>query len=86
MRQRDGHRKRKREKKEVGKKGRRKRRVIKLFFIRGERSERIFYKYMRYVEELWCSANLLSTVAPHHFVDPIAEPNGEGFWLFGSTK
>jgi hypothetical protein len=25
----------------------------------------------------------LSTIAPHHFADLVAESDGKGFWLFG---
>jgi hypothetical protein len=30
-------------------------------------------------------AELLSTVAHHHFTELFAEPDGDDFWLFGST-
>jgi hypothetical protein len=45
-----------------------------------------FLLIYEFAEELKCSANLLSIVAPHHFANLIAELNGEGFWLFGSTN
>jgi hypothetical protein len=40
-----------------------------------------FLLICEFAEELQCSANLLSTVAPHHFVEPTAND----FWVFGST-
>jgi hypothetical protein len=38
-----------------------------------------FLLIFEFVEELQCSANLLNTVASHHFVEQVVEPDGEGF-------
>jgi hypothetical protein len=46
---------------------------------------RNFLTIYEFAEELQYSANLLSTVAPHHFAEEIVEPAGACFWLFGST-
>jgi hypothetical protein len=48
-----------------------------------------FLVIYEFAEELQCSANLLSTVAPHHFVEGFVEPakgirsglNKQAFWL-----
>jgi hypothetical protein len=44
-----------------------------------------FLLICEFAEELQYSANLLSTVAPHHFAEPFVEPTANDFWLFGST-
>jgi hypothetical protein len=44
-----------------------------------------FLLICEFAEELQCSANLLSTVAPHHFAEPFVEPTANDFWVFGST-
>jgi hypothetical protein len=41
---------------------------------------------MEFAEELQSSAKLLSTVAPHHFVELLVEPAGEYILWFGSTN
>jgi hypothetical protein len=46
---------------------------------------RNFLTIYEFAEELQYSANLLSTVAPHHFAEEIVEPAGACFWLFGSA-
>jgi hypothetical protein len=43
---------------------------------RGERNDEFFLVIYEFAEELQCSANLLSTVAPHHFVEGFVEPAG----------
>jgi hypothetical protein len=40
---------------------------------------RIFLLISEFAEELQCSANLLSTVAPHHFAEPFVEADGGCF-------
>jgi hypothetical protein len=46
---------------------------------REEREMENFLLISEFAEELQCSANLLSTVAPHHFVEPFAEAAGRCF-------
>jgi hypothetical protein len=45
----------------------------------GEREMRNILIIYQFAEELQYSANLLSTVAPHHFVERFVEPAGERF-------
>jgi hypothetical protein len=45
-----------------------------------------FLLISEFAEELQCSANLLSTVPPHHFAELLVESNGGSFWWFGSTN
>jgi hypothetical protein len=44
-----------------------------------EREMMNFLVIYEFAEELQCSANLLSTVAPHHFVEGFVEPAGGQF-------
>jgi hypothetical protein len=48
---------------------------------RGERNVN-FLLIFEFAEELQCSANLLSIVAPHHFAEPFVEPTANDFWLW----
>jgi hypothetical protein len=52
---------------------------------REEREMENFLLIFEFDEELQCSANLLSTVASHHFAESFVEAAGDEFCLFGST-
>jgi hypothetical protein len=52
---------------------------------REEREMENFLLIFEFDEELQYSANLLSTVAPHHFAESFVEAAGDEFCLFGST-
>jgi hypothetical protein len=38
-----------------------------------------FLLIFEFAEDLQCSANVLSTVDPHHFVEPFVEPTANDF-------